>query len=475
MARAENQGLQIALIVFVMLTIVLAVVTFLYVRNYQEAMAQNATLDKSAAENKKLADAAQKDFNTVKEHLGVDVSMAAEKVKAMFDEDMKQFAATLPPDKQHYRDALESLWNTNQELFAASTDLQNNFKQLQDQLTRREEERDRQIKEFRDKTEAQAKDTLDQRGIFDADRQKVNDDKVALLQSVEKKESEKAAIADQAAKQEQTLRTENKTLGTTNKIMGDKIRGYQKSQFEVAQGHIRGVNSDTTTKMVYIDLGRADHLIPLVTFSVHDSEANTAQGDGLKARIEVTQILDDHLSVARILDEDFANPIANDDKIYTPLWQPGQRMHYAILGTIDLDGDGADDRPVVRDMITSVGGVIDAEMDVQGKITGDVDTNTRYLLEGKIPKDRNAAEGAAKLISDAESAGAERMSLAKFVEQSGWKDPRQTVLFGRKGTRERIPPEPRDGTTRTGLSSTEGNFQKRRPWRPPAPATKEAE
>ena len=31
MARSENQGLQIALIVFVMLTIVLAVVTFLYV------------------------------------------------------------------------------------------------------------------------------------------------------------------------------------------------------------------------------------------------------------------------------------------------------------------------------------------------------------------------------------------------------------------------------------------------------------
>ena len=163
MARAENQGLQIALIVFVMLTIVLAVVTFMYVRSYQEVWAEATKLkDTSRDDNVRITDM-QKEITLLKEMMGVDPKLlvgateadekAALTVKKTFETDMQQFAATLPPDKQHYRDALESLWNTNQELFASSTDLQNKFKQLQDQLTRRDEERDKQIKEFRDKFE----------------------------------------------------------------------------------------------------------------------------------------------------------------------------------------------------------------------------------------------------------------------------------------------------------------------------------
>jgi hypothetical protein len=125
---------------------------------------------------------------------------------------------------------------------------------------------------------------------------------------------------------------------------------------------------------------------------------------------------------------------------------------------------------VVRDLITSVGGIIDAEMDSQGKITGNVDLNTRYLLEGKIPKDRAAVDGAALLISKAELAGTERMPITKFMEQSGWKDPRQVVKFGRNGTRERIPAEPKDAAKRTATSKEAANFSKRKPWRPPQPA-----
>ena len=220
------------------------------------------------------------------------------------------------------------------------------------------------------------------------------------------KDAEKGQIADAAAKQEQVFKTEIKTLSTDNMLKNDKLRKLQTSQFEVAQGEVVMVNPHKKGT-VYLNLGSADQLIPLVTFSVHDAEANTSQGDGLKARIEVTQILGDHMSMCRVLEEDLANPIAQFDKVFTPLWHPGQRTHFGIFGNIDLDGDGEDDRELVRDMITSVGGVIDAEMDAQGKITGNIDINTRYLLEGKIPKDRGAVDGAASLISKAELAGTE--------------------------------------------------------------------
>lgn len=480
MARAENQGLQIALIVFVMLTIVLAVVTFMYVRSFQEARAEATKLKDTARDDTARAQDMQKEITLLKEMLGVDPKTivgateadekAALTVKKTFETDMSQFAATLPPEKQHYRDALESLWQTNQELFTASTELQNQFKQLQDQFKRREEERDAQIKQFSSRADEQQKETVAERGKFEDDRQRINATSEELNNQLARKDAEKGQIADNAAKQEQVFKGEIKTLSTDITLKNEKLKKLQTSQFEVAQGEVINVNPHKKGT-VYLNIGAADQLIPLVTFSVHDYQANTAQGDGLKARIEVTQILGDHMSMCRVLEEDLANPIANGDKVYTPLWHPGQRTHFAIFGNIDLDGDGEDDRDVIRDLITSVGGVIDAEMDTLGKITGNIDINTRYLLEGKIPKDRNAVDGAAAMISKAELAGTERMPITKFIEQSGWKDPRQVVKFGRNGTRERIPAEPKDAAKRTATSKEAANFSKRRPWRPPAPQT----
>ena len=421
----------------------------------------------------------QKEITLLKEMLGVDpktivgATEADEKaavltVKKTFETDMQQYAATLPPEKQHYRDALESIWQTNQELFTASTDCRTTTSSCKVQFTRREEERNKQIKEFRDKADEQAKDTVDQaRQVRRRPQQGQCHERGPEHQAPQKDaEKDRSPTPLQAGA---GLQGRNQDVVHRQHAEERKARKLQTSQFEVAQGEVVMVNPHKKGT-VYLNLGSADQLIPLVTFSVHDAGANTALGDGLKARIEVTQILGDHISMCRVLEEDLANPIAEFDKVYTPLWHPGQRTHFGIFGNIDLDGDGEDDRELVRDMITSVGGVIDAEMDAQGKITGNIDINTRYLLEGKIPKDRNAVDGAALLISKAELAGTERMPMTKFIEQSGWKDPRQVVKFGRNGTREAhsFRPEGRGQEDRHVEGS--GQLRQRKPWHPPQPA-----
>ena len=48
MAARENQGLQIALIIFVMLTIILSVTTFLFYRNFKGAQLEAASAKDSA-------------------------------------------------------------------------------------------------------------------------------------------------------------------------------------------------------------------------------------------------------------------------------------------------------------------------------------------------------------------------------------------------------------------------------------------
>ena len=88
-------------------------------------------------------------------------------------------------------------------------------------------------------------------------------------------------MADQAAKQEQVMKSEIKNLASDIVLKNDKLRKLQNSQFEVAKGNVVMVNSHSKGT-VYLNLGSADQLIPLVTFSIHDSEANTAKGDGLR-------------------------------------------------------------------------------------------------------------------------------------------------------------------------------------------------
>ncbi|HEY2841082.1 MAG TPA: hypothetical protein VGJ26_18145, partial [Pirellulales bacterium] len=237
--------------------------------------------------------------------------------------------------------------------------------------------------------------------------------------------------------------------------------------FEVADGTIQSVNP--FNKTVYINLGKNDNLPRLTNFSVHDFQANTKEGKGLKGSIEVLQIMDDHMSLCRILDEDGANPMVPGDKIYTPLWSSGQKLRFAVLGKIDLNKDGTDDRAMVRDLVSQMGGQIDAEVDNQGKITGELTLDTRYLILGTLVEDKQAREGAQKLLGQAKTLGVEVIPAVKFFELSGWKDPRQSITFGKGGNAGKVLPDEKDGGRKIAERIDAANFKIRRPWAPPKP------
>ena len=44
----------------------------------------------------------------------------------------------------------------------------------------------------------------------------------------------------------------------------------------------------------------------------------------MKAKVQVTKILGDHVAQARVLGEpSFRNPLVQGDKLYSPFWAPG--------------------------------------------------------------------------------------------------------------------------------------------------------
>lgn len=482
MASGENQGLQISLIVFVILTILLGVGTFFAFRSYQEEVVKNTALTETAAKNQAAATSAQNEINAIKQMMGVAPEMAfgtetdgkdgvdKPTVWGTYNADMVKYAATFPEAKRHYRQAIEqkdaAYAKTSGQLVDAGLEIES----LKHTNEIREKAKQPQIDEHDKKRQDAEKDRDAEKLKFAEERTQINTAKEALLAETKQKADEVTAL--QASKTQEIKQRDDKIVDIAKKLE-DKINTVhelESKSFEVADGEIRSVNAGMHT--VWINLGRADQLRNQLSFSVYDPKANTAKGEGLKGSIEVTAIIGEHLAVARIVNDDISNPIVNGDKIYTPLWHPGRGEHFAIMGKIDLDGDGKHDGEIIKDMISSAGGAVDAELDVDGKLTGPGITNaTRYLLEGEISIDKVISAAAIALSNKAKQLGVRQIEVTKFLDLVGWKDPKQVLRFGRSGNAEyQTPPEP-DGGRRVATSHLKERFKKRLP---PAAAHKSA-
>ena len=180
--------------------------------------------------------------------------------------------------------------------------------------------------------------------------------------------------------------------------------------------------------VLYIDVGSADNLRPQQTFSVFDKGTTGVMEAKPKGRVEVTQVLGEHVAVCRILDDKVSNIIVPGDLLVTPAWDPGRRIHFAIAGFIDITGDNKDDLELLKSLIDLNGGVVDEEVTVQ----------TRYVVQGE---DRGTGEGGA--ATDAERAafnakvtaaieiGVDRLSVDKLLSLMGWRADVKSVTLGR--------------------------------------------
>jgi hypothetical protein len=156
-----------------------------------------------------------------------------------------------------------------------------------------------------------------------------------------------------------------------------------------------------------------------------------------KARIEVVRLSDDHMAECRILEDSAANPILKGDAVHTPSWSPGQRIHFAIAGKMDIDGDKVEDYDTIRNIITLNGGVIDAEVRPDGKTIGNLTVNTRYLVLGDPPDDTataTALQEFTKIQTEVSRYGTDIIPVQKLLTQMGWKVEERTVeLAGGSG------------------------------------------
>src|SRR5215469_11105705 len=187
MASSENQGLQIALIIFVMLTILLSVTTFMFFREYEEAATKSRADAENATKKDQLARDAITERDTLKKFIGVSETASMQDVQTAFDEDMKKHANTAPDESKYYRPALEFVSNSLEAKTKELIDARDTIQQEKDAREKVEKAKQEQVAAAEENARKAEADLAAAKKAFDEERKRMNDDQADLARQLKEK------------------------------------------------------------------------------------------------------------------------------------------------------------------------------------------------------------------------------------------------------------------------------------------------
>lgn len=189
-----------------------------------------------------------------------------------------------------------------------------------------------------------------------------------------------AALESRVNTLEQELLVANEQI---RKLRAERSADSLGAQNEASLVDGRIVSTNPAAKEVYLDLGRRDRVVLGMTFEVYttagaikaDAEGNYPAG---KATIEVTRILDDNSSMARIVREVAGNPVIASDVIANAVYDPKKIYSFVVFGNFDYDGDEV----ATPQETQNIKGVIEAW---NGRVTDDITGDTDFVVLGEKP------------------------------------------------------------------------------------------
>jgi uncharacterized protein (UPF0333 family) len=464
MAARENQGLQIALIIFVILTIILIVTTYMFFSSYS----QERDRAKSLAEAKTTADSAASkaiaDAEEIKLTLGGDPSQSADAAKETAKTDMQTYGEGLAESKQNYRALVQHLSEKLREYEAMNTKLTAETKELNEKLGTNEQASQAEVAKYKSEVDKTATDLQGERTKFGAARTEITGQMEQLATKFQTASGEREKLAQQSAGQIAALSGDLKRNEELLSRLRDKEAAEAKAN-EYPDGEVTRINQ--RTRLVWINVGPADGLRNQTSFVVVAPEDGNPVKSKPKGKISVVRLTEDHQAEALIIEDDLSNPIMPGDHIFSTVWDAGRHEHFALVGKMDIDADGSDDRQLVHDLITLNGGIVDAEV-LEGVKSGNMSIETKYLVQGDRPDaESKDLGGYSDMITESQKLGVKTMLVAEFLDYMGYKGGDRTVNLGRFANPSDFKPRLPEDVQRTIRGSGQSTEQ-RKP-RGPAP------
>lgn len=401
-ASNDNQGLKIAVVVFVTLSVVLAVATYFGFSNasfYNEKMEQAL---KDADQAKQAQASLQRSFEDLKHEAGyekTDDSAVLDQItkdRQKLNDEVNKLRLKVEEVVNNYRASAGGAANPQVDQFADSAttaaqsltsepkrtltstidrmlDLLGNQSQLLTavaldyQTVRKELEAVNQIAQQKIAVEIGAKQQSEQ-------------EKLAELAKHEEDRRGQLKRLDDLQSQNQQYLTENNELKNQieqlkdewQKRYGDLLTQFRdiREQLELnenvlerADGKVTFVdyNRDEVRTTLNRGMGAREQLV----FTIFDRDAAGLPTDKPKATIELIKVGETE-SVGKIvkLMKDY-EPVRIGDQVYSPAF--GERPQtFALIGRIDVNRDGVDDREDLKRMIRSAGGEISYDLPPPG-------------------------------------------------------------------------------------------------------------
>ena len=410
-AANESQGLKIAVAVFVTLAVIFAVTTYF---SYQAYSVSDAKMMKAESDAKKANDAANlaltnydemrksigtraEEIDLVKGEIKKEYTAIDEKLKSMIEqvndavakaqasgaqgpelEEAKQSVLKLAADyrgepNKTYISALSRMTDLLKNLSVLSTRMALNYVDAKRTLESANTVNAGKLNEQVAAVDAKAKDLA-------AEHDRHESDRGSLIARLDKFQTENASlqakIANLEAKLRETADEDAKKLSLAQIALRQArdINERKEIILERPDGIVTYV--DYTRGELHCNLTRSQGARPQMKFTIFDSKSPGLPTDKPKGTMELIQVTDQY-SIGRIV-KTFTNidPIKEGDFVYSPAWSPNEPMRFALIGKIDMNRDGKDDREDLKRMIASAGGLVDYDLpppDVgkeSGKLTG---------------------------------------------------------------------------------------------------------
>jgi hypothetical protein len=422
-AANESQGLKIAVAAFIALTVILTVTSYFLYSAYSSADAKLTSAEEKLSAQQKSANLAITQYDEVRGKVGTknqEYDQVKEEINAHFKkmdqrlenvtnavnaavqkaqadgaqgtelEEAKQnvqkiIASLRSEPNKSYISSIDRLQELFENLALLSTELSLNYVNLRKSLESATSVAKQQVDVEAKAAEKSQADVLgeqkkheDERGILVT--------KVTELQTANDKQATQVAnLENKNKQQEEDFLRKQETYTTIIREQRDNIE-RKELILDRPDGYVTYV--DYERGEVLVSLTKRQGARPQMKMTIFDAKSPGIPTEKPKGSIELTQV-GEQFSAARIVKTiNSIDPIRLGDIVYSAAWSPNQPMRFALVGKMDVNRDGKDDRDELKRMIQEAGGTIDFDLPPAdlGKETGTLSPRIDwYVIDNRMP------------------------------------------------------------------------------------------
>jgi flagellar motility protein MotE (MotC chaperone) len=196
---------------------------------------------------------------------------------------------------------------------------------------------------------------------FKSDLQSLNDHITSLQSSDKEKTNQITDLTNKFNDETQKLARTKVDLGRMIQELRDKLAlNYNNMPAGKAIGRVTYV--DHNRGEAHVSVRKSDGARPMMRFAIFDRDAQGIPSDKPKGIIELISVGDTD-SIAKITEtKNPVDPIRYNDQLYSPAMTPDGPERYALIGRMDINRDGKDDRAELIRLIEASGGLIEYDL-----------------------------------------------------------------------------------------------------------------